>query len=156
MVPVRLTPKAVAVIVTGVVAGTDDVVTGNTPLDWPPLTTISDGTEATAGLLLVNETTAPSVTELNLMVPVDEPPPTTDDGLNVTDDSVGGEEGGGGLLPPLANATGATPMTIPAVRSVTTNSECKRRMGTDLLAEFYGRRPSPRELGKGKLFAFMG
>src|SRR5262245_20697016 len=60
-VPVRLTPKALAVTVTVVLALTLPVVTGNAPDDAPPFTTVSAGTVTTAGLLLVSVTTAPSV-----------------------------------------------------------------------------------------------
>ena len=52
IVVVRVTPNHVAVMVAVVVAVTADVVTANVPVDEPPLTTVSDGTWTTAGLLL--------------------------------------------------------------------------------------------------------
>src|SRR5712692_1446647 len=74
-VPVRLTPKAVAMMVTTVGAVTAFVVTGNAPLDWPPNTTASAGTLTMVGWLLNSVTTAPSVAAPNLIVPVDGLPP---------------------------------------------------------------------------------
>src|SRR5215211_2889228 len=68
IVVVRVTPNQVAVIVTVVLAPTDEVVTGKAPLDWPPLTTVSDGTCTTAGLLLLSWTTRPSVVALKRTV----------------------------------------------------------------------------------------
>ena len=50
----RLTPPPVAVIVTTVVAATALVVIGNPPPRKPAVTVAVAGTEATAGLLLVN------------------------------------------------------------------------------------------------------
>ena len=78
------------------------VVTGNAPLDWPPNTTVSAGTVTTVGLLLNKVTTAPSVAEPNLTVPVDGLPPATIAGLNETVDRTG--RGGGVTTPPLAPA----------------------------------------------------
>src|SRR5215210_1122740 len=60
MVVVRVIPNQRAVIVTVVEAPTADVVTGKKPFDWPPLTTSSEGTWTTAGLLLESCTTRPS------------------------------------------------------------------------------------------------
>src|SRR5437867_3280980 len=101
-VPVRLTPKAVAMMVTTVGEVTAFVVTGNAPLDWPPNTTVSAGTVTTVGLLLNKVTTAPSVAERNLTVPVDGLPPATMAGVNETVDRTG--RGGGVTTPPLAPA----------------------------------------------------
>ena len=88
-VPVTTLPKAIAVTVTVVVAVTDVVVTGNAPLDAPPFTTVSAGTATTPGLLLARKTTAPSVTVLNVTVPVAGLPPATLVGLKVTAERVG-------------------------------------------------------------------
>src|SRR5215813_5918529 len=85
IVVVRVTPNHAAVMVTGVVALTADVVTGNAPHAWPPLTTVSAGTATSAGLLLESLTTAPSVVPLNRTVPVDALPPVTLAGLTDTD-----------------------------------------------------------------------
>jgi len=56
-VPVRLTPSAVAVTFTAVVAVTAEVDTGNVPADWPP-TTVSAGTLAIAGFALTSDNEA--------------------------------------------------------------------------------------------------
>jgi len=101
-VPVRLTPKAVAMMVTTVGEVTAFVVTGNAPLDWPPDTTVSAGTVTIVGLLLNSVTTAPSVAEPNLTVPVDGLPPATVAGMNETEERTG--VGGGVTTPPLAPA----------------------------------------------------
>src|SRR5262249_7159789 len=94
IVVVRVTPNHAAVMVTGVVALTADVVTGNAPLAWPPVTTrragprwtpVAAGTPRSAGLLLESLTTAPSVVPLTRTVPVDALPPVTLAGLTDTD-----------------------------------------------------------------------
>src|SRR5262245_22883579 len=84
-VAVRVTPNQVAVMVAVVVAPTAAVVTANAPLEAPPLTTASDGTWTTAGLLLASWTTAPSVAPVKATVPVAGLPPVTVDGLTDTD-----------------------------------------------------------------------
>src|SRR5215210_6423575 len=84
IVVVRVTPNHRAVIVTVVVVDTGDVVTGKKPFAWPPLTTSSDGTWTTAGLLLESWTTRPSVVALNVIVPVAGLPPLSADGVTDT------------------------------------------------------------------------
>src|SRR3954470_14645990 len=88
-VAVRVMSNQRAVIVTLVVADTADVLTGKVPRDWPPFTTTSCGTWATAGLLLESCTLAPSVAAVNVTVPVAEDPPVRLDGLSETADSEG-------------------------------------------------------------------
>src|SRR3954447_488353 len=89
MVVVRVSANHDAVIVTVRVEVTADVLTGNAPLDAPPLTTVSAGTFTTAGLLVDSCTFAPSVAAVNRTVPVAEPPPTTLVGVTDTDVSEG-------------------------------------------------------------------
>ena len=55
-----MTPACVAVIVTGVLVATAEVVTGNAPIDSPGGTVTVAGTPATAGWLLAGATDAPS------------------------------------------------------------------------------------------------
>src|SRR5437773_9270911 len=86
-------------MVTTVVVVTDLVVTGKAPLDCPPLTTVSVGTVTTSGLLLNRVTTAPSVTEPNLTVPVAGLPPGTMAGVNETEERTGNPGLGGGTPP---------------------------------------------------------
>src|SRR5262249_26807429 len=60
IVVVRVTPNHAAVMVTAVVALTVDVVTGNAPLAWPPLTTVSAGAPPSPAALPRRLTTAPA------------------------------------------------------------------------------------------------
>jgi len=77
------------VIVTVVATVTGDVVTGNAPLEAPPLTTVSAGTLETAVLLENSCTTAPSVTPVNCNVPVAGLPPVRLLGVTETADKDG-------------------------------------------------------------------
>jgi hypothetical protein len=86
IVVVRVKANHDAVIVTLVVVVTGDVATAKVPLDAPPLTTMSAGTLATAGLLEESCTPAPSVTAVKRTVPVDPLPPVTLVGDTDTDD----------------------------------------------------------------------
>jgi hypothetical protein len=76
------------VIVTGVLAATDDVVAANVALVAPAAIVTLAGTAATAVLLLESDTTAPPLgaAPVSVAVPVDALPPTTLDGLTLTDD----------------------------------------------------------------------
>jgi hypothetical protein len=88
------------------------------------------GTATTAGLLLVRDTTAPSVTAENVTVPVAGLPPPTVAGLNLTEVMVSVAGGD----PPLAFAASAagpkasppapkaiTPIAAPAIRLILVN-----------------------------------
>src|SRR3954447_23633336 len=89
-------PNHVPVIVTGVAAATREVAMLNVQLDRFWGTVISDGTDATAGLLLLRKTTAPSTAPVNVAVPVLFAVPTIVVGEAVTLFSVG-PAGGAGL-----------------------------------------------------------
>jgi hypothetical protein len=105
----RVLPNHVAVIVTDVCAVTELVVTAKVLLDAPLLTTTSEGTDATAGSLLLSWTPAPSfMGPLNVTVPVTPLPPVVLVGLTETDDSVG-PAGGAGLTERLAVRGGSRP-----------------------------------------------
>src|SRR4051794_22052028 len=73
---VRGTPNQDAVMVATLVVVTDGVVTGKAALAAPPFTTISGGT-TTPAVLLASCTFAPSVTPVNVTVPVVGLPPVT-------------------------------------------------------------------------------
>jgi hypothetical protein len=85
----RVTPNHLAVMVAVVVADTAEVVTPKAPLAAPPFTSVSAGTCTTAVLLLDSWMIAPSVTPLNVIVPVVGLPPVSRDGLTDTADSDG-------------------------------------------------------------------
>ena len=88
-----MTPLYVAVIVTGVVAATAEVLTTKLPVNPLAATVVVAGTLATAGLLLDSEITAPSAADVDITtVPLDALPPTTVAGLRSIVDSC---EGGG-------------------------------------------------------------
>src|SRR5262245_8291689 len=71
-------------MVTVVALLTAVVLTGNAPLDAPPLTTVSSGTCSTAGLLENSCTTAPFVAAVKRTVPVAALPPVSVDGVTET------------------------------------------------------------------------
>jgi len=93
---VRVAPRD-AVIVTGVEAVTDDVVTVKVVRDEPTGTTTLAGTEATAGLLLESWTTAQhaETVPVSVTVPVELLPPVTLVGASVNVESPG--PGGAGF-----------------------------------------------------------
>jgi hypothetical protein len=98
----RVLPNHVAVTVTDLCTVTELVATANVLLDAPLLTTTSEGTDATAGSLLLSWTPAPSfMGPVNVTVPVTPPPPVVLVGLTETDDRVG-PAGGAGLTERLA------------------------------------------------------
>jgi hypothetical protein len=82
-VAVRLAPPYAPLIVTGVDAATDAVVTVNVALVAPAATVTLAGTVA-AAVLPVSVTSAPpaGAALVSVAVPVDELPPTTVDGLS--------------------------------------------------------------------------
>ena len=88
----RVEPLYVAVIVAVVVAETADVVTVKFPANPFGGTVVVAGTLATAGLLLDNEITAPSVADTSVTtVPADCAPPSTVVGLrSMVDNCAGG------------------------------------------------------------------
>src|SRR5947209_6595790 len=88
-VVVRLMPVQSAVMVTLAVVVTGDVVTANAADVAPPLTMVCAGTWPIAGLLVDSCTMAPSVTPLNVTVPVAGLPPVTRLGVTETADSDG-------------------------------------------------------------------
>ena len=79
-------------IVTGVLAVTDDVVAANVAVVAPAATITLAGTVTTAVLLLVNDTTAPpaGAPDVSVTVPVEPVPPVTLDGLTATEVNVAG------------------------------------------------------------------
>src|SRR3954447_13703405 len=101
IVVVRVMSNPVGVIVTVVFALTARVVTGNEPLDWPLLTTVSAGTVTSAGLLEARRTVKASVVPVNVTVPVAALPPASVDGTTETADS-DGPGGRAGLTDRLA------------------------------------------------------
>jgi len=85
IVVVRVRSNHLAVIVTVVFAVTGFVVTGNALLAAPLLTTRSDGTCTSEGLLVESWTFAPSgVAAVNLIVPVAALPPVSVVGMTET------------------------------------------------------------------------
>src|SRR3954451_2003435 len=70
IVVVRVSANHDAVIVTVRVEVTAEVLTGNAPLDAPPLISVSVGTCTTAESLVDSWTFAPSVAAVNRTVPV--------------------------------------------------------------------------------------
>jgi hypothetical protein len=90
-VVVRLAPPYVAVMVTAVLAATDDVVTAKVALVPPAAIVTLAGTVATPVLLLASDTTAPpdGAAAVSVAVPVDPLPPTTLAGLTETADKPG-------------------------------------------------------------------
>src|SRR4051794_29636978 len=95
-VTLAVLPNHVPVIVTGVAVATREVAMLNVQLERFWGTVISDGTDATAGLLLLRKTTAPSTAPVNVAVPVLFAVPTIVVGEAVTLFSVG-PAGGAGL-----------------------------------------------------------
>src|SRR4051812_6079114 len=115
MVVVRVSANHDAVIVTVRVEVTANVLTGNAPLDAPPLTTMSAGTFTTAGSLVDSWTFAPLVAAVNRTVPVAAPPPTTVVGVTDTDES----EGPAGVA--WLTPSGAVRGTLGSAAGVVTN-----------------------------------
>jgi hypothetical protein len=95
-VAVRLAPPYAPLIVTGVDAATDAVVTVNVALVAPAATVTLAGTVAAAVLLLVSVTTAPpaGAALVNVAVPVEPFPPTTLVGLTASEANVGAPDDG--------------------------------------------------------------
>jgi hypothetical protein len=79
------------VIVTGVLAATDDVVAANVALVAPAAMVMLAVTVATAVLLLESDTSAPPLgaVVVSVAVPVDPFPPTTVEGFTDTADKAG-------------------------------------------------------------------
>ena len=92
----RCTPRE-PVIVTGVDAATEDVVTVNCAVEEPTGTVTLAGTAATAALLLESETTAQQAetVPVSVTVPVEGLPPVTLVGLSASEESCG--PGGAGF-----------------------------------------------------------
>jgi hypothetical protein len=74
-----------------VLEATDDVVTVKLALLSPAGTVTDAGTDATTGLLLASDTTAPArvAAPLRVMVPVDDDPPISVLGFKLTETRVG-------------------------------------------------------------------
>jgi len=88
---VRVTAPYVALMVTGVLAATDDVVAANVALVAPAAMVMLAGTVATAVLLLESDTSAPPLgaAAVSVTVPVEPLPPTTVEGATETADRAG-------------------------------------------------------------------
>jgi hypothetical protein len=95
-VAVRVTPPALAVIVTGVDAVTALVAIAKVALVAPCATDMLAGTVAAAVLLLDSETASPpaGAADVRVTVPCEELPPVTLVGFTETVDSAAGAAGG--------------------------------------------------------------
>ena len=101
-VAVRVTPLYAAEMVTELVAVTETVVTVNVAVVAPAGIETLAGTVVTAGLELVNVTTAPPLGAalVNVAVPCEEFPPVTVVGFSVREERLAG--GGGGVTESVA------------------------------------------------------
>jgi hypothetical protein len=115
-VAVRVTPPALAVIVTGVDAVTALVVIAKGAFIAPCGTDTLAGTGA-AALLLDRETARPpaGAGDVSVTVPCDEAPPVTLAGFTATADSDGGGGGAGGVT--VNDALRAVPPNAPLIVS---------------------------------------
>jgi hypothetical protein len=113
----RAAPPNAPLMVAGVEAVTDTVVTVKVALVAPDATMTFAGTLATAGLLLVSVTAAPpdGAALVSLTVPFDAVPPTTLVGLTASDDN---DAGGGGAVTVNTAVRLAPPDVPPMVTDV--------------------------------------
>ena len=109
-VAVRVTPPALAVMVTGVDAVTELVAIAKVAL-VAPCTTVTLAGTAAAGLLLDSVAVNPpdGAALVSVTVPCDEVPPVTLAGLTAADDNEAG--GGGGVT--VSTAVRLTPANVP-------------------------------------------
>jgi hypothetical protein len=113
---VRVTPPALAVIVTGVDAGTARVAIEKVALVAPCATDTPAGTVATAVLLLDTDTAKPpaGAGDVSVTAPCDEAPPVTLAGFTATVESdAGGGGAGGGVT--VSVALRAVPPNAPLI-----------------------------------------
>ena len=123
-VAVRVTPPALAVIVTGVDAVTDAVLTVNVALKAPAGTVTLAGTVAALVSLLDSVTTAPpeGAALVSLAVPSEVLPPTTLAGLS----AIPASEGAWVKAPGVKRRTEDQAPAVPAELMPRTRHQCRR------------------------------